>query len=237
MVHKMLYLKSFTAVGGLVMLSLALTIGAPSARADTIVFSSPLYTSGSSHNSVPVGYNDGTPGWPGGDALGNTITFGGIDRLLTTMDLGLFSSGTWTVDLYNGINPNTGALLGSASASTGCDCVFPSVVFDFTSQNIHLPNTITFVVTGIGAGDRGALSGLSPAIGTGVDSMWYGPGLSPTSFVQNSAWAIADGAPNDNYLEAQFNATTSPTPEPGSFGVLALGLAGLVTAVRRRKRA
>lgn len=43
----------------------------------------------------------------------------------------------------------------------------------------------------------------------------------------------ADGGPANRYDAGTFNFTA--TPEPGFYGVLALGLAGLITAVRRRK--
>jgi hypothetical protein len=46
---------------------------------------------------------------------------------------------------------------------------------------------------------------------------------------------IVDGGPANRYEAGTF--AFNPTPEPGFYGVLALGLTGLITSVRRRKSA
>jgi hypothetical protein len=105
----------------------------------------------------------------------------------------------------------------------------PNVTFEFTSQDLVLPNVITFVVGGPNTTSNGPLSGLTPNIGSAPNSMWYGS--APGNFSQNDTWAIADGAHN-NYLESQFNVVA--TPEPGFYGLMALGL-GALAAARCRK--
>lgn len=224
----------FQTINGILVFSLALAITVASAKADIVIYSSAAENNfpGGPYNYVPEA-NDGTPNRPDGSELGNTVTFDDTARLLTTVVLGLFNgggSGFFTLYLYGGSNPNTAPLLGSESANIGGG-IYPSVLFNFTPLSIVLPNTITFIVSGPADNGHGPLSGFAPTIGTALDSMWYGS--APGNFEQNNTWAVADGAAN-NYLAAEFNATT---PEPAFSGVLALGLTGLIAAVRRRKSA
>ena len=220
----------------LLFVSLAVAVACPqSANADSLVYSA------AANNMIPGGpYNwvplapDSTPNRPIGSQLGNTITLGGTARYLTTVDLGLFNGGGgggFTLYLYGGADPNSATLLGQESASIGGG-ISPSVLFDFTSLNIVLPNTITFIVGGPADNGHGPLSAFSPTVGSAPNSMWYGPGNSPAAFVTDSNWAVADGGQN-NLLAAQFFANDAAIPEPTSVVLMVTILFGVGITCRR----
>ena len=209
-----------------------------------IVYNSPVIDNiqGDMYNFVPLANDSSFPGPPFrpiGSGVGDTITLGGTDRILNSVYLGLFNGGGdggFTLTLYGGSDPNSAPLLGSAPASIGVG-IYPNVQFDFGSQHINLPNTITFIVSGPADDSHGPLSGLSPAPGTSPNYLWYGPGNTPNAFVQDSVWANADAQgllrPNENYLTAQFI-----TPEPGSVTLLVCMLFGLGSwAILKKKLA
>jgi len=207
----------------------ALTVVAVPAKADIVIYDSyPKQTSGSNTNIENFGGVPGAGGYPGGDAYGNTITFDGTARDLTTVLIGLGDGGgnfgTATLYLYAGANPNGAQLLGSANVNvpSGID---PAISVDFTSQNIVLPDTITFVIRGPNGADGVVTSASGPSIGTGPNSFWFEP--TAGTFTANSTWAISDGA-NNNYMVAQFNATV---PDGGTtlalLGLVIAGMAGL----------
>ena len=68
-----------------VVVALALFVVAGTAKADT-VYTALRYVVGSGGNNVPF-YDDGTPGYPGGPGVGQTITLGGTARNLTTITI------------------------------------------------------------------------------------------------------------------------------------------------------
>jgi len=230
--------KTCRLLGGVLAFFGALAITAGSANADV----NTIYQANRDNSSNGLNFGpDGTPNPPtsaGYWEMGNTITFGGTARDLQTVSLWLYGGGDVNypiqMDLYSGNNPNTGALLGSATAPAG----FGTNDTTFNFNGLVVPNKVTFILSlpdQTGSYDSIFLypvitiGATGPTIGSGPNSLWYG---TPGSFVSNDTYAIADGALN-NYLSAQFNAT----PEPGFYGILALGLSGLVTVVRRRKRA
>jgi len=217
-------------------IAVASFVAAGTAKAD-IVYSAPRALS---ENGVPF-YDDGTPGYPGGPGIGNTITLAGIARQLTTIDVaegnGGGNTGNYTVTLYAGSDPNTGSELGSVTIPSHSGINDPDV-FDFTSQNIILPNTITFIVSSGPGSLNGVLSGSAPAVGSAVDSIWYG---SPGAYVANSTFALVDsgypGPPNpniQNYLEVTVNAAV---PDGGMTMMLLGGALVALETLRRRFRA
>jgi hypothetical protein len=220
---------------------LALALCAGTARADVIFQNNTDFFQGGSINYVPF-RDDGTPNRPAGSFLGETVTFAGTARQLDSVMLGVYnesgSTFTYTLDLYAGANPNTGALLGSVSVAVGQ--VFTGMP-TFNFGGLLVPDTITFVVhssdTGTGFPLTGPISSnIVPTVGSGPDSLWYGN--SPGNFVANNTWAIADGA-NRNYLVAQFNASSpvAAIPEPASLALAGLGLVTLVGYRLRRRSA
>lgn len=192
-----------------------------------IVYSSPVYDIGTdpglAYNLIPfvaLPPPRDAPGRPAGPFVGNTITLGGTDRFLTTVSLGLWNTGTYTLSLYSGSDPNTGAFLGSASASGSNVSLNLNVLFNF---DIVVPDTLTFIVSGIEDAYHGPLSGLAPTVGSDPNWLWFGP----SPYGQNNVWATVDALPNTlagNYLAAQFN-----TPEPDAVTLLVAMLLGLAS--------
>jgi hypothetical protein len=219
-----------------IVVALASFVVAGTAKAD-IVYNTSRQVVGSGGNNVPF-YDDGTPGYPGGPGVGQTIILGGTARDLTTITIfegnGGGNTGSYILTLYSGSDPNTGTELGSVTLGSHSGLSYD--VFDFTSQNIFLPNTITFIVSsgpggfnGVGSADASG-----PTVGSAVNSIWYG---APGSYVANNTWAIADFATPappfvpDNYLTATINANV---PD-GGMTIMLLGgaLVGFETLRRR----
>jgi hypothetical protein len=173
-----------------------------------------------------------------GVGVGDTITFAGSGPVvLGKVDLFGYAGGgslPILVDLYAGANPNTGALLGSATVTpTGNG--YTTEVLDF--GHLLVPQTLTFIVSIVGnngsyddsfvdwqqfTGNTGA-----PTIGTSGD-MWYG---SPGSFVIDNSYAVATGA-KTNTLAVSMTAV----PELSTWAMLLLGFAGLGFAGYRGSR-
>jgi hypothetical protein len=218
---------------GLVLFSLALVLMAGSANADIDVYHAPTPPG---NNYIPFG-PDGTSSPPPFSVwgLGDTITFSGTVINLDTASLqawnGTSSSDVFTLNLYAGSDPNTGALLGSSTATVPASNT-TNTTATFSFGGLPLPNTVTFIVSAPLPGNGyypsavGLINSLgAPTVGSAVDSLWYGNG--PGTFVANDTWAIANG--DTNFIAAEFNAT----PEPSLYAVLGLGLAGLLLLRRR----
>jgi hypothetical protein len=192
-------------------------------------------------NYVPFG-DDGTPARPPGDHLGNTIAFAGTERNLDSAVIELFNNTgvtqTFTLAIYAGADPNSGALLGNDSQSV-LPTSAPDAFVSFNFGGLLVSDTITFILNASSGSNFGAgpySNSAAPAIGSGPNSLWYG--TAPGGFALDSKWAINDGA-TTNFLNAQFNASVTPqelatVPEPAT-STLLLGAACLLAAFTVRK--
>ena len=186
--------------------------------------------------------NDGTPGRPTGNFMGNTITLTATQSLLTsatvkiaTLDPNIASQNV-TLSLYQNdgaADPGLsgllqpGTLIGSQTVSNVSllGGVAP-VTFSFPS--LLVPGTFTFII-GLTPGSTSAssLAGLkttatAPQTGSAVNTLWFGTGVAG-AWTSSSTWAIADGA-TTNHVDAVFVA--EPVPEP-SIGFTSRWEAGL----------
>ncbi len=199
--------------------------------------------------------------------LGDIITFAGTERLFTTARVTMSQFGAavalnYFADVTMKVYTPDGATVLASKTETvnitagNADYTF---TFDFTSQNVVLPNTVYY---GISVGSVDPLAnnlwlglwdyysqafggdGQAPLIGTdpgtlvstgnSVSSIMYGRLLSNPSFLANSN-GVGLGA-NDLDLgytpNVEFNAV--PVPEPSTYGLMFLGLVAVGAAARRK---
>jgi hypothetical protein len=195
--------------------------------------------------------DDGTPGRPRGDHLGNQITFAGIERSLFHVQVVFASIGpkevdTYTLDLYKhdgAIDPASGlnrpGTLIASYMTRALNVPLPgngAYEVDWNFAPILVPGTLTAVVSSsYSTTTPGQLMGPfaaahPPLAGSALNTIWYGDG-SPSGWQANSTWAINDGAVT-NLLDMRFDARA--VPEPASLSLVGVGLGALLVRARRR---
>jgi hypothetical protein len=186
-----------------------------------------------------------------------TATGYNVDLTLNLYSVGAGNSvgaslGSETVNAFIPWRPEANAPCGTGYTGFDGNCYngsLSTVTFDFVSDNITLPNQLiyglAFNTTTWGANPTGVpgpyeslnfgLSTLPPTIGSNPfpDTAYWntetagdyadGGAGGVGTFRQDTAWAPYSGA-------IDFEAT----PEPGTFGLIGLGLAGLLAAARKR---
>lgn len=237
--------KPAFAIAGIAALMLSVSV---SAQCDTIYQETGL----GSFDFIPF-ENDGTPNRPFGDHLGNTITFGGSERLLNHVQVVFASIGpkglnTYTLTLYRNDgapDPNGSGLLQPGTEIASFQTIASNqplpgnggygVEWNFAPTLV--PDTLTAVISSdYSTTTPGQFMGpfaavMPPLVGSAVNTVWYGDGT-PGGWIADSNWAIVDGGVT-NYFDMTFDAV----PEPGSLGLaLSLSVPGVFLLLRRRKR-
>lgn len=142
-------------------------------------------------------------------------------------------SGIWDTD-----NEGFGILLNPTSSQ------LTSSLTSFNSSTSSLPSSLPFNITA--AGEQPFLS--FPPVGGGTFSYTGTSGfVTGKNYLDFIVWNQPQSGGNPEGLRVQFTSATAvssgtsysgmPTPEPGLYGTLAVGLAGLAFGVRRRRRA
>ncbi len=175
--------------------------------------------------------------------FGDELRLGGTDRVIESFSFDFFANYAETGGMTFRIYANDGALVsGSHTPGTILDVrtidVTPGgghvkIDFPIDSANV-LPDTITYTVSfsGIGAGSPNRagllLPNSTPSVGASFDDIWQrtGPGASDWALIQTTD---ANGLP----VIANFRATVTAVPEPGTLALLGLGGLGLLIARRR----
>lgn len=201
--------------------------------------------------------------------LGDIVTLAGTERILDDVTFRMAQQ-TFTgpnpyfVDVtFSVYSVNTGTLATSLLGSVTNTIQIPGtglfdLTYDFSSQNIVLPNTIYYgiSVNSAAADANGLRMGLwdywSPAnFGNGPIPVGIDPGTiinGPTNVVSVVYGRLAQGGPlvastnnglgvNDLSLGFTPNVQITAVPEPETYGLMALGLIAMGAYVRRRKQA
>ncbi len=205
-----------------------LSLGASMVRAEVV-----YDLSGGPGNSYYQGFKEF------GDEL--HLTSGGV---IESFSFDYFANYSQSAGVTFKIYANDGGLVsGSSTPGTLLDARTLDVAsggghvqiqYPYDAANV-LPSTITYTVTfsGIGGGSSNRagliLPNSDPTVGSSFNDIWQrtGPGASD--------WALIQVTDQDgNPVIANFKATVTTVPEPGTMALLALGGLGLVVLARRR---
>lgn len=207
----------------------ALAIGVSSVRASVV---------------YEVSSGPGNDFYQGFKEFGDELHLAGTDRVIESFSFDFFANYAQTGGMTFRIYANDGATVsGSKTPGTVLDVRTIDVTeggghvkidFPFDAANV-LPDTITYTVTfsGIGAGSPNRagliLPNATPSVGNSFDDIWQrtGTGASDWALIQ-----VTD--PSGVPVIANFRATVTAVPEPGTIALMALGGAGLCIARRRR---
>ena len=198
-------------------------------------------------NYVPFTQDSTSATRPEGAWIGNTITFDSIAWSINNLlDSVIIAPGTdtgasnFTMYLYSGSDPTTGALLGSSTTFVGHSAASATFSFD-----VVVPQTVTFIISSDNPGvaatcsSSGTCAGVQttssgPTIGTTPGAVWYGDVNSNVfTGATNSSWAIADGDITNDFA-VEFLA--APVPEPSAIVLLGSILAILSIGIIGRRR-
>lgn len=120
----------------------------------------------------------------------------------------------------------------------------PGPAGDYSIVRFTAPVAATYTVSGIFTPLDSDPTNVSATITTASTVYSTTSDASPHSFIFNTTlgvgqtvdFAVGFGVSNSLYNDSTgFNATITATPEPGLYGLVALGFSGLIVAVRRRK--
>jgi hypothetical protein len=196
--------------------------------------------------------------------LGDTFTLpAGTNTItgFTIYEVGLTPGASLPLSLYIGpdqqdltLDSSTynSSLLGTYESINTGNLDYSIYEIDFTGLNLTLSGgTANLYDFAIGAPSTfallmGAANGYSPSSLLGGTGFYYylpdgsasGPPIATYSYC-NSACAgyeLISGYSNQSQVDAIFTVNGTTTPEPSTFGLLALGLGGLLMGVRRRVR-
>jgi hypothetical protein len=199
-------------------------------------------------NYVPFTQDATSATRPEGAWIGNTITFDPTAWAANDfLDSVVIAPGTdtgasnFTMYLYSGSDPTTGALLASSTTFVGHSAASATFTFD-----VVVPQTVTFIISSDNPGVAATCissqtcagvqtTSTGPTVGSTPGEVWYGDVNSNVfTGATNSSWAIADGDITNDFA-AEFLATT--VPEPSAIVLLGsiLGILGIGVIGRRRK--
>jgi hypothetical protein len=179
-----------------------------------------------------LGTNGGWALPPVAGELGNEITVAGTDRVVTELEVGIFSqngifpNGTpgsvvFTAELYanDGAGGQPGSLLWQ-SADVGVDYPGGCSMVTFNVPQVVVPGTFTWTVDYVLTADTspGLTTAPAPTIGSYIVGWFRG---------QNSEWGQAT---------ADLTAQIEAIPEPSTEGLVLVGLSALWLGHRLKKR-
>lgn len=171
---------------------------------------------------------------------GDEIILGGSGRILTEFKFEYFANYNFAQGITFNLYDQTGPTVGGAKApgallySSKVDLFDGGGIVSFTfpeSPANTIPNRLTWTVqfSGAGFGDNKAgliVPNASPTIGQSANDFWIRTGAGQAD------WALQNfgaGGPTANFV-----ATVSAVPEPGTVALAVIGLGGLAFALRRR---
>lgn len=182
--------------------------------------------------------------YPGSGEFGDELHLGGTDRVIESFSFDYYANYTLGGGMTFRIYANDGALLGGShvpgtlldertlDVATGGGRVV--IQYPFNVANT-LPDTLTYTVSFAPTLNRPPetagllLSDDTPGVGVSYDDIWRRTGAGASDWQLIQVTDSNTGLP----VVANFKATVTATPEPGTVALLALGGLGLVLATRR----